>query len=90
MRRFSFLVSRFSFLVSRFLSSVPPILSSLLQRTRAGILVMLLVVLPLQGVVQLVAGIAVARVGRWSPRMVMPAMVAPRPPLVQCLDISQG
>lgn len=36
---------------------MPPILSSLLQRTRAGILVMLLVVLPLQGVVQLVAGI---------------------------------
>ena len=36
---------------------VPPILSSLLQRTRAGILMLLLVVLPLHGVVQLVAGL---------------------------------
>ncbi len=36
---------------------VPPILSSLLHRTRAAVLVLLLVVLPLQGVVQLVAGL---------------------------------
>ena len=36
---------------------MPPILLSLLQKTRVGILVMLLVVLPLQGVAQLVAGI---------------------------------
>ncbi len=37
--------------------TVPPILSSLLQRTRTGILMLLLVVLPLQGVAQLVAGL---------------------------------
>lgn len=36
---------------------VPPTLSSLLHRTRAAILVLLLVVLPLQGVAQLVAGV---------------------------------
>ena len=51
MRRFGF---------AQNLSSSPPVptfLSSLLHRTRAGILVMLLAVLPLQGVVQLVAGI---------------------------------
>jgi hypothetical protein len=36
---------------------VPRPLSSLLQRTRAGVLVLLLVVLPLQGLVQLVAGL---------------------------------
>lgn len=36
---------------------VPLTLSSLLQRTRVGILALLLVVLPLQGVMQLVAGI---------------------------------
>lgn len=38
-------------------SPVHPILSSLLQRTRTGILMLLLVVLPLQGVMQLVAGL---------------------------------
>lgn len=36
---------------------MPPLLSSLLHRTRAGILVLLLLVLPLQSVVQLVTGI---------------------------------
>ncbi|MBV8034648.1 hypothetical protein [Roseateles sp.] len=36
---------------------LPPFLSSLLNRTRAGLLVMLVLVLPLQGVVQLVAGV---------------------------------
>lgn len=36
---------------------MPPILSSLLQHTRVGILLLLLVVLPLQSVVQLVAGV---------------------------------
>lgn len=36
---------------------VPPTLSSLLHRTRAAVLALLLVVLPLQGVVQLVAGL---------------------------------
>jgi hypothetical protein len=36
---------------------VPLLLSSLLQRMRAGMLMLLLVVLPLQGVVQLVAGL---------------------------------
>lgn len=36
--------------------TVPSILSSLLQRTRAGILMLLLIVLPLQGMVQLVHG----------------------------------
>lgn|GEM_PF-5961733 len=36
---------------------VPPVLSSLLQRTRVGILVLLLVVLPLHSVAQLVAGV---------------------------------
>lgn len=39
------------------IQSVPYALSSLLQRTRHGILVLLLVVLPLQSVVQLVAGV---------------------------------
>ena len=39
------------------LTSVPPTLSLLLHRTRAAVLVLLLVVLPLQGVVQLVAGL---------------------------------
>jgi len=39
------------------IQSVPYTLSSLLHRTRHGILVLLLVVLPLQGVVQLVAGV---------------------------------
>ena len=36
---------------------VPPVLSSLLHRTRVSILILLLVVLPLQSVAQLVAGI---------------------------------
>jgi len=36
---------------------VPTLLSSLLHRTRTGVLALLLVVLPLQGVVQLVAGL---------------------------------
>ena len=36
---------------------VPPILSSLLHRTRTGILLLLLVVLPLQSVTQLIAGL---------------------------------
>lgn len=36
---------------------MPSILSSLLNRTRTGMLMLLLVVLPLQGVVQLVAGL---------------------------------
>ncbi|RZJ10350.1 MAG: hypothetical protein EOP39_08930 [Rubrivivax sp.] len=36
---------------------MPAVLSSLLQRTRTGLLVVLLVVLPLQGVVQLVVGL---------------------------------
>ena len=39
------------------IQSVHYTLSSLLQRTRAAVLVLLLVVLPLQGVVQLVAGL---------------------------------
>lgn len=38
-------------------TSLMPVLSPLLHRTRAGILMLLLVVLPLQSVVQLVAGI---------------------------------
>lgn len=38
-------------------TGVPSLLSSLLQRTRTGLLVLLLVVLPLQGVMQLVAGV---------------------------------
>lgn len=36
---------------------MPPVLSSLLHRTRTAVLVLLLVVLPLQGVVQLLAGL---------------------------------
>ncbi|KQV48093.1 hypothetical protein ASC95_19165 [Pelomonas sp. Root1217] len=42
--------------VSIVITPVPPTLSSLLHRTRAAVLVLLLVALPLQGVVQLVAG----------------------------------
>ena len=38
-------------------TGVPSLLSSLLQRTRKVLLVLLLVVLPLQGVMQLVAGV---------------------------------
>ncbi|KQV92489.1 hypothetical protein [Pelomonas sp. Root1237] len=39
------------------ITPVPSTLSSLLHRTRAAVLVLLLVVLPLQGMVQLVAGL---------------------------------
>jgi hypothetical protein len=48
---------------------VPPVLSSLLQRTRVGILMLLLVVLPLQSVAQLVAGVQGHRhlhTGSWA------------------------
>jgi len=38
-------------------TTVPAFLSSLLHRTRAGLLALLIVVLPLQGVMQLVAGL---------------------------------
>lgn len=48
---------RLACLLSRRPPSVPFLLSSLLHRTRTGILALLLVVLPLQGVVQLVAGL---------------------------------
>jgi len=51
---------------------VPILLSSLLHRTRAGILVLLLVVLPLQSVVQLVAGLQ-------GHRHVHTGMAAPSP-----------
>lgn len=37
--------------------TVPPFLSSLLRRTRVGLLTLLIVVLPLQSVAQLVAGV---------------------------------
>jgi len=58
------------------LTPVPPILSSLLQRTRVGILMLLLVVLPLQSVAQLVAGVQGHRHVHTG---VVPAAVSPSP-----------
>lgn len=46
---------------TRAIPSVPNLLSSLLHRTRTGILVLLIGVLPLQGVTQLVAGVQAHR-----------------------------
>lgn len=72
---------------------VPPPLSSLLHRTRTAVLALLLVVLPLQGVVQLVAGLQGQRhlhTGAGSSAGLLSSLAQPLRAVLDHLHAAQG